>query len=133
VIVLDTHAWVWWVAQPDRLPGPALGAINESLEASVPVHVSSISTWEVALLVARGRLELTMDVSDWLARAEAAPEITFVPVDNRIALRAVQLDGFPHRDPADRMIVATTLDLGARLVTADARLRGYTPVETIWD
>ena len=133
MIVLDTHAWVWWVADPDRLPERARVAIQESIAAGVPAHVSTISTWEVAMLVARGRLELTMDPVEWIARAEAAPEIAFVPVDNRIALGAVRLEGFAHRDPADRLIVATALDLGATLVTADQRLRSYEAVTTLWD
>jgi len=133
MILLDTHAWVWWVADPSRLPAPARDAIQESLDGGAPAHVSTISTWEVAMLVARGRLELTTSVDDWVAHAEAAPEIAFVPVDNRIAIRAVQLEDFAHRDPADRLIVATALGMGATLVTADARLRAYAPLATIWD
>lgn len=133
MILLDTHAWVWWVSDPERLPGPAMAAIQESLDAGRPVHVSSMSTWEVAMLVARGRLELTIDTAAWIAHAEAAPEIAFVPMDNRVALRAVHLDDFAHRDPADRIIVATALDLGATLITADARLRAYDALTTIWD
>ena len=133
MIVLDTHAWVWWVAGSGRLPAPSGDAIQESLDAGDPVRVSAISTWEVAMLVARGRLELTMDVDDWIAHAEAAPEIEFVPVDNRIALRSVHLEGFEHRDPADRLIVATALGMNAALVTADARLRAYAPLATLWD
>jgi len=133
LIVLDTHAWVWWLSRPERLPEPARAAIGESLDDGTPVHVSAISAWEVALLVERGRLELTMEVTDWISRAESAPEVRFVPVDHRVGLRAVQLPCFPHKDPADRMIVATALDLGAALVTADRRLQDYTPVATIWD
>lgn len=133
MILLDTHAWVWWVSDPQRLPLPARAAIEDSLDAGRPVRVSSISVWEVAMLVRRGRLELTMDLGDWIAHAEAAPEIAFVPVDNRIAAGAVDLDDFAHRDPADRIILATALNLGATLVTADARLRDYAPARTLWD
>lgn len=133
MIVLDTHAWVWWVAEPARLPEPARRAIEETLEANLPARVSTISTWEVAMLVSRGRLELAMDVRDWVARSEAAPELQFVPVGNRIALWAVRLEDFPNRDPADRIIAATALDVGARLVTGDVRLRAYSTVETVWD
>ena len=132
MILLDTHAWVWWVSDPERLPPPARAAIGDSLDAGHPVRVSSISVWEVAMLVQRGRLELTMDLGDWIAHAEAAPEIAFVPVDNRVAAGAVALDDFAHRDPADRIIVATALHLGATLITADARLRDYAPVATVW-
>ena len=84
------------------------------------------------MLVAAGRLELTMDVDSWITRVESFPGLTFVPVDNRVALLAVNLDGFPHRDPADRIIVATALGLGASLVTADERIQAYRPIRTIW-
>ncbi len=84
------------------------------------------------MLVARGRLKLTIPVEDWLAGVEALPFVRFIPVDNRIATRAVALEDFPHRDPADRMIVATALGLGATLVTADTRLRSYRAVESVW-
>ena len=91
-----------------------------------------MSTWEVAMLVTRGRLELSVDVEEWIAKAEAVPFFDFVPVDNRIALRSVQLPNFPHRDPADRVIVATVLGLGAILVTDDKRLHSYAPLKTVW-
>lgn len=85
------------------------------------------------MLVARKRLAFTIDTDSWITSVEALPFFTFVPVDNRIAVRSVQLDEFPHRDPADRIIVATALGLGATVVTADTRLRGYRPLATVWD
>ena len=85
------------------------------------------------MLVRAGRLELTLDVSDWIAKCEAAPFIRFVPVDNRIALRSVELPSFPHSDPADRIIVAdyslagdTELPSGrTRVATVHVRLDGF--------
>jgi PIN domain nuclease of toxin-antitoxin system len=133
VIVLDTHALVWWVSDPARLPASATRLLTDAVEAGDPIHVSSISAWEIAMLVARRRLAFTMDADVWLSKVEALPFLRFVPVDNRIAMRAVQLDDFPHRDPADRMIVATTIALGATLVTADDVLRSYERVKTTWD
>ena len=133
MILLDTHALVWWVAEPKRLPAKARRALDAAVKAGESIAVSSISVWEIAMLVARKRLAFTMDVDTWITSVEALPFLTFVPVDNRIAARSVQLEGFPHRDPADRIIVATTLGLGATAVTADARLRGYKPLTTVWD
>ena len=133
MILLDTHALIWWVSDPKRVPAKARRLIDAAVAATEPIAVSSISLWEVAMLVARKRLALTIDTNAWIARVEALPFLTFVPVDNRIAVRAVQLEDFPHRDPADRMIVATALGLGAALLTADARLRAYRPVKTVWD
>lgn len=132
MMVLDTHALVWWVAEPARIPSRTRRLLDQEAESEEGVTVSSISVWEVAMLVDRGRLELRIPVDEWIARVEALPFLRFVPVDNRIASRAVALEGFPHRDPADRMIVATALGLGAVLVTADSRLRGYRAVRTIW-
>ncbi len=132
MIALDTHAWVWWVASPARIPKLATRLIEQAVEGGERLLVSSISVWEVAMLAARGRLELTIDVEAWISHAESVPHFHFVPVDNRIAVRAVQLPEFPHRDPADRIIAATAMIAGATLVTADERLRAYRPVTTAW-
>lgn len=96
------------------------------------VFVSSISCWEVSLLTSRGRLELAIPVEDWIARSEGLPWLQFVPLDNRIALRSNRLPGEIHDDPADRIIIATALTLGAALVTRDRRIQAYPHVETIW-
>jgi len=133
VILLDTHALVWWVADPKRIPAKARRAVDSAVKSSESLAVSSISIWEIAMLVARKRLAFTIDAESWIASVEALPFFTFVPVDNRIAVRSVELEKFPHRDPADRIIVATALGLGALVVTADARLREYKPLATVWD
>jgi PIN domain nuclease of toxin-antitoxin system len=131
MLLLDTHAWVWFVANPEKLSGPAQEAIDKVV-AVEEVLVSSMSVWEVAMLVARGRLKLTMDVDQWVARSEALPFLTFVPVDNRVAMASVRLPPPLHKDPADRIIAATALKLGIPLVTKDQRLLDYEPVHTIW-
>lgn len=132
VIVLDTHALVWWLADPDRLPRKARTRLDRAVTDGEPRRASSISAWEVAMLVARGRLALTMDVGAWIAAAESLPQLEFVPVDNAITLRAAALPEAFGRDPADRIIVATALGLGATLVTGDRRLRGHPPLRTLW-
>lgn len=131
MIVLDTHVWIWWLGDPNRL-SPAARECIEAEVAREPVRISSISTWELALLVARDRLALTMDVGTWVQRTEQLPEVRFVPVDNAIAVRSVALREPLHADPADRIIIATALGLGATIVTKDERIRGYPHVETLW-
>jgi PIN domain nuclease of toxin-antitoxin system len=131
LIVLDTHAWIWWLANPDEISRAAREAIDRAMEKE-EVMISSISSWEIALLVRKGRLELTMPVEDWVARSEALPFLQFVPLDNRIALRSNQLPGEIHDDPADRIIIATALTLGVPLVSKDTRIRDYPHVATIW-
>lgn len=131
MIVIDTHILVWWVNDPATLSEPAKKAIDDAVQTS-SVYVSCISSWEIALLVERGRLQLTLDVRDWLCRCEALPFLSFVPVDNAIAVESVRLPDFPHPDPTDRIIAATALSLGAKLVTKDEKLRSYPHVNTIW-
>ena len=131
MILLDTHVWIWWVSGFQPLPRKAKTTLNRHRKDG-SIRISSISVWEVAQLVTRGRLELTMEIDDFVARSEALPFVSFIPVDNRIAIRSTRLPGTLHPDPADRIIVATALSLGATLITKDARLRRYPHVETLW-
>ena len=131
MIVLDTHALIWWLGEPERLSKRARSVVDEAAQEK-RLLVSSISAWEAAMLVSKGRLSLRLPFADWLRQAEALPFLSFVPVDNAIAVRSVELPSPLHPDPADRIIVATALQLGARLVTRDQKLRQYEPVRTVW-
>lgn len=133
MIALDTHALVWWVSDPRRLPAKARRGIDAAVRAGETLNVSSISLWEIAMLLERGRLRLTVNVDAWLHNLQSLPMLEFHPVDNSVALRAVRLSNFAHRDPADRIIAATAIGLNATLVTGDARLRAYKPLSTLWD
>ena len=131
MIVLDTHAWIWFTSKPEALSKKA----QKSLAAAVKeknVLVSSISVWEVALLVNKKRLKLSMDVTDWIAKSESLPFIQFIPVANSIAVKSVNLPQPLHPDPADRIIIATALSIGAPLVTKDKKISDYAPIKTIW-
>ena len=129
MILLDTHVWIWWAAEtPRRLSARARRAISESPS----IAVSAISPWEVAMLVAKGRLELDRDVLVWIRQALALPRVTLVPLTPEIAVRSTRLGaGFPG-DPADRILVATARELGASLATKDAILRNAEGVRTVW-
>jgi PIN domain nuclease of toxin-antitoxin system len=131
MIVLDTHVWIWWVSNLQPLSHRARKALDMSMEKNA-IFISSISAWEVALLVARKRLKLTMGVTDWIAKSERLPFVTFVPIDNAIAVKSVGLPEPFHTDPADRIIIATAITMGAALVTKDERIINYPHVETIW-
>ena len=131
MIVLDTHALVWWVTGDTSLSKKAKNAIAREL-AGGEIVVSSISAWEIAMLVAREKLVLTMDVGRWLVTVGEIEGVRFVPVDVEIATKSVALPGEFHNDPADRMIVATARKLAVPLVTKDAKIRSYAHVKTIW-
>lgn len=104
---------------------------NDDNAKTGEILVSSISAWEIAMLVERGRLQLTMDVEHWLDIVTAIGAVRFVPVNNRIAVKSVTLPGEFHKDPADRLIVATARDAAAPLVTADEKILQYAHVATI--
>lgn len=131
MILLDTHVWVWWLAQPEQLSKTAARAIHGNLAAG-SVGISSFSVWELALLVQRKRLQLSIDLVEWLTETERIRGVTFHPVDNAIALQSVNLPGSFHRDPVDRILVATARRLGATLITGDAKIREYPHVKTLW-
>ena len=132
MLVLDTHVLVWWVnADTSKLSPVALDAIEREMQGG-EIIVSSISAWEIGMLAEKGRMTLTMDVSQWLTLVAQIQAVRFYPVDNEIALESVQLPGDFHKDPADRMIVATARKLGATLITADEKILAYQHVKTVW-
>ncbi len=131
MIVLDTHVWVWWLSESHSLSHKVQKLLTEA-KAKQAIFISSISVWEVAQLATGGRLILTMDYTDWIAQTESLSFINFVPVDNHIALRSVQLPSPLHQDPADRVIMATALILGMPLITKDAKISRYPHLNTIW-
>jgi len=131
MIVLDTHALVWWAAGDSQLSRAAREAIEAEAQDG-EILVSAISAWEVAMLAKAGRLALTMDAAAWLDTVAEVPAIRFVPVDVRISVQSVDLPGEFHKDPADRIIVATARHHSAPLVSADLKIRDYPHVQTIW-
>lgn len=131
MIVLDTHVWVWFVSNPELLSKPAKKAIDAAM-AQKEIFISSISAWEVALLVDKKRLELTLDITDWIAKSEKLPFFQFIPVDNSVAVKSVNLPQPLHSDPADRIIIATAITIAASVVTKDEKILNYPHVKSIW-
>ena len=131
MILLDTHVWIWWVSNPDLLSSQADTLINKAM-VEKKIYISSISVWEVAMLVVKGRLHLTLDVKDWIRSCESLPFIQFVPVTNTIAFEAVHLPEKSLSDPADRIIIATALALDLVLITKDKKIQRADRVRTAW-
>jgi PIN domain nuclease of toxin-antitoxin system len=131
LIVLDTHVLVWWVSGTGRVSARARRAIDQRLRQG-PVIVSTITVFEIATAVRRGRLELGLPLDEWLADLRALPELSFQPVSIEIARLAGSFEDKTPADPADRIIMATAQTLGAKLVTADERLRQSPNVSAVW-
>ena len=128
MILLDTATWIWRASDPERLSPRARRAIDQADAALV----SAISVWEVAMLVAKRRIQLDRPVERWVDIALALPGIQLVPLEPAIAVRSTKLPGEFHPDPADRIIVATALENSVPILTPDERIRSYPHVQTVW-
>lgn len=133
MIVLDTHVLLWWLNGDSAVSSRARGAIRrEQEDDNGLILVSAISAWEIAMLVKKERLSLTMDVADWLGVAAETERLRFQPLDTELLVQSTRLPGKFHNDPADRMVVALARHLNAPLVTSDQRIRAYKHVRTLW-
>lgn len=130
MIVLDTNALIWWISNSDKLSQKAKKTIEEA-EKRKTIYISSMSILEICLLVKKNKLNLGTNLNVWLQQVETLSYVHFVPMDNKIAFQSVDLD-FSHKDPADRIIIATALKLGAKLITADEKILNYKKVQTVW-
>lgn len=119
--LLDTHVLLWWLENADRLPVSHKKAIA-SAAADGPLLVCDITLWEIAALQDAGRIRLSLPLREWLERAVAPPLVQLCPISPAVAAEVASLPDSFHRDPADRIIVATARILGATLLTSDKRI-----------
>lgn len=129
MILLDTHALLWWALDPSQLSARATAAVAQMEEQGG--LASSISIWELGIKVKRGKLEMGISVEELARRIERSGTVELVPVDTTIWLRSLALP-WAHRDPADRVIVATALLAGVPLLSKDAVLHAFEGVECVW-
>ncbi len=128
VIVLDTHAWVWYASEDPLLSKRA----KAHIQSAKALGVHPVSCWEVAMLSNSGRLKLSVEVSKWVGHALERPKIELLPFTPDAAVRAAGLGGSFPGDPADRFIVATALQIQVPVMTRDQRITNWGQVETIW-
>jgi PIN domain nuclease of toxin-antitoxin system len=127
-VLLDTHAFYWWNAEPDRLSAPATSAVEDADELAV----AAISWYELAWLIKRERIRIDIPARSWLH--ELAVGVRTVAITPAIADTASSLPRSFPGDSADRLIYATAIEGGWRLVTSDRRMRDHRhprPV-TVW-
>lgn len=117
--MLDSHVVHWWSAEPDRISRAAAKALSEADELAV----AAISWFELAWLAKHERIVVTIPIRSWLE--QLAARVRTVPLTPPIAATAVALPTSFPGDPADRLIYATAIEHGWRLVTKDRRLRTY--------
>ena len=128
MIVLDTHIWIWWVNDSPRLTEQHKIWIQDY--QSQGLGISIISCWEIAKLVEKNKLVLSMTVDEWLKAALAYPRVQLLNLNVPIVVQSTQLTGF-HNDPADQIIVATAKIYDCLLLTADGKILNYAGVKTL--
>lgn len=129
MIVLDTHAWVWWLTKPDKVGRRARRALDKAARVGVP----AICPWEVAAKAEAGKLRFDRPYETWIdAALTEDPRVELLHLTPRISVAAVRLS-WAHRDPADRFIVATARAHEAPLVTSDERIHDARLVRCLWD
>lgn len=128
-LLLDTHVWLWRLLAPERLTDDAESAVADR---GNELFLSPISTWEALVLARKGRLSLLPSPAEWVLEALRRPALTATPLTHEIALRTERLEGLSSADPADRFLVATALEHGLTLVTADRAIHAFRSVTSLW-
>lgn len=127
-LLLDTCALLWLADEQERLTESATRAIHAAAGA---LYVSAISAFEIGVKVRQGKLELPLFPDAWYPEALKSLGFAEIPISGRIALRATRLAPI-HRDPCDRIIIATALEHGFAVVSADPVIAKYPDVKVIW-
>ena len=131
MLILDTCALVFDALDPDRLSKKARAAIAQADEAG-RVACCDISLWEIAMLVAKRRLDPGTNAQEFIQLILAARKIVVIPITPEIAAKSALAEFCPHGDPADRIIAASTIIHKAKLVTSDRKLAMVTGLQIIW-
>jgi len=131
VILVDTHVVIWLAGDPRRLSRKAVAAIEQARrDEGGGLAIAASTLFELAYLVVRKRINVTLPVESFLE--DIASRFVVIPLNARIAARAVQLPSRYPNDPMDRIIGATALVEGLELITADENIRRSKLLPTIW-
>jgi PIN domain nuclease of toxin-antitoxin system len=128
VIILDTHVWIWWASDPKKLTSAQRDLLENTQEA---LSVSVVSCWEIAAAVSKGRLTLSEPPEKWFEASLSANNLALVVLTPTICAKAYDLPSEMHADPADRLIVSTTICHNATLITSDAKILACSFVRTV--
>jgi PIN domain nuclease of toxin-antitoxin system len=127
MMLLDTHVWVWWIEE-----NPMLAAdLRLKIDREDVVAISPISCWEVAMKAARGTMQFSLPIERWFELALSLADVRLLAFTPEVALESTRLPGAFHKDPADRIIVATSRQYRVPLATQDAEILAYHDVEHV--
>lgn len=127
MILLDTHVWIWWIEDNNQLDS----TLRRRIDSESDLAVASISCWEIAVKVAKGTIQLSMPIERWFDLAIDLAGVKLLQITPRIAVESARLPGEFHKDPADRIIVATSRVEKIPLATQDGRIVHYPHFEIV--
>jgi PIN domain nuclease of toxin-antitoxin system len=129
--LMDTHVWIWWHTAPEKLSSKVSDVIA-GLGTNDQLLLSAISIWEVAKLVEKNKIRLSVGMDQWVAQALDMHQFQFLPLSPEIAIESTRLPPPFHQDPADQIIVASARLFDATLLTVDQLILDYPHVRTLW-
>ena len=124
-LLLDTHIVLWLDSGNDRLRESTRAHIDNCWRNGGLILMSTVTAWEIALLVDCGRIDLDCPVEAWVERFLGRPGVEAAPLGHGAACRSYRLHHLEHRDPADRLLIATAIELACPLVTYDERIQRF--------
>jgi PIN domain nuclease of toxin-antitoxin system len=124
-LLLDTHIWLWYAeGDAKRLPHASVKKLDQARQRE-GLRISAISVWEIGVQHAKGRIQLSAPLRDWVRGALAPTGISLLPLDADTAAESTLLPGEPHGDPADRFLMASARTKGLILATRDEAIIEY--------
>lgn len=127
MILLDTHIWLWWLDQNDKLKDWQLKLIEKHQKEGIGISI--FSCWEVAKLVELKRIVFECSIDEWMTIALMYPGIQLIDLTPHIVIESTRLPGKFHKDPADQLIVATARIHNISLLTSDEKILDYPHVK----
>lgn len=129
--VLDTHVWIWWNMNPQKL-STKIRSLLSTPKRYEELLLSAISPREFSKLLEKGRIGISCNPEEWLAEALDMPKLRLVPLSPTVAYRSTSLPQPFNGDPADQIIVATAREENATMLTRDRIVQKYRHVRSLW-
>jgi PIN domain nuclease of toxin-antitoxin system len=120
LVLVDTHVLVWW-ANGDPLPAKVITALTYAMDEGC-LQFSSVSFWEIGMLDSKKSYVFLPTFETWCQKAIRQSGASCLELTSNAAILSSRLPGDFHKDPADRLLVASAIDTGATFVTRDAKI-----------
>jgi PIN domain nuclease of toxin-antitoxin system len=123
-VLLDTCAAIW-LMNGDPISAESQAAIAAAQTENLGIYVSPMTAWEIATLVVKNRLQLTLSPDAWFENLLRLPGVRLAPMPPKVLIASASLPGAPPKDPVDRIIAATVRAFGFLLITRNGELMLY--------